>query len=147
LGATGKELAVDDASVQFRVLLEGRPRNLDPVLRDEAYRFGREALRNAFNHAQAQNIEAEITYGDARFILRIRDDGIGIDPKVLSHGSRPGHWGLPGMRERAESLGAQMELWSESGAGTEVQLIVPATIAYQEPSRRFRLFRKRTPPS
>jgi signal transduction histidine kinase len=80
----------------------------------------------------------------------VRDDGIGIDPTVLRRGSRPGHWGLLGMRERAESLGAQMELWSESGAGTEVQLNVPASVAYQEPPRpdgpRF-LRRKRTLPS
>jgi signal transduction histidine kinase/ligand-binding sensor domain-containing protein len=146
LSATGKELAGEDNSVEFRTMIEGKPRNLDPVLRDEAYRFGREALRNAFSHAKAQNIEAEVTYEEVRFILRIRDDGIGIDPKVLSHGSRPGHWGLPGMRERAESLGAEMQLWSESGAGTEVQLTVPAAIAYQDPPERFRLFHKRRKP-
>jgi signal transduction histidine kinase len=146
LSATGKELAVGDNSVQFRMLVEGKPRNLEPGFRDEAYRFGREALRNAFSHAKAQNIEAEITYGEVRLILRVRDDGIGIDPKVLSQGSRAEHWGLPGMRERAESLGAEMELWSESGAGTEVQLTVPAAIAYQEAPERFRFFRrKRTP--
>jgi signal transduction histidine kinase/ligand-binding sensor domain-containing protein len=148
LNATGKELAVEENSAQFQVMIEGKPRILEPVLRDEVFRFGREALRNAFAHAKAQNIEAEITYEEVRLILRIRDDGIGIDPKVLRQGGRPGHWGLPGMRERAESLGAEMELWSESGAGTEVQLTVPASIAYQEPTERFRLFRrKRTPRS
>jgi signal transduction histidine kinase/ligand-binding sensor domain-containing protein len=148
LRAMGRELVVENNSVQFRMMVEGKARSLDPVLRDEAYRFGREALRNAFSHARAQNIEAEITYGEVHVVLRIRDDGIGIAPTVLKQGSRPGHWGLPGMRERAESLGAKMELWSESGAGTEVQLTVPASIAYQEPPEKFRLFgRKRTPPS
>jgi signal transduction histidine kinase len=148
LSATGRELAMEEGAAQFQVMIEGKPRTLEPVLRDEAFRFGREALRNAFAHAKAQNIEVEITYEEVRFILRIRDDGIGIDPKVLHQGGRPGHWGLPGMRERAESLGAEMELWSESGAGTEVQLTVPASIAYQEPPERFRLFRrKRTPRS
>jgi signal transduction histidine kinase/ligand-binding sensor domain-containing protein len=150
LGATGRELATGYESIDFRVMVEGKPRNLDPEFRDEAYRFGREALRNAFSHARAKSIEAEVTYEDTRLILRIRDDGIGIDPTVLRRGSRPGHWGLSGMRERAESLGAQMELWSESGAGTEVQLNVPASVAYQEPSRpegpRF-FRRKRTSPS
>ena len=130
------------------MIVEGKAQNLDPILRDEVYRFAREALRNAFSHAQAQNIEAEVTYGDLRFVLRIRDDGIGIDPKVLDRGSRPGHWGLPGMRERADSLGAQMEVWSESGAGTEIQLTIPAAIAYEEPikpDRDFAFFRsKRT---
>jgi hypothetical protein len=143
LGAVGKELAAEDNSVQFQVMVEGKPRSLDPLLRDEAYRFGREALRNAFGHAKAANIEAELMYGEDQLILRVRDDGIGIDPKVLSLGHRPGRWGLLGMRERAEGLGAEMELWSESGAGTEVQLTVPASIAYQEPPERFRFFRKR----
>ncbi len=148
LAAIGKELSAQEHSAQLRVMTEGKPQNLDPILRDEVYRFAREALRNAFNHAKAQNIEAEITYGES-FLLRIRDDGVGIDPKVISHGRREGHWGLPGMRERAESLGAAMEVWSESGAGTEVQLTIPAAIAYGTSSapERFRPFRKKRPPT
>jgi signal transduction histidine kinase len=113
--------------------VEGRPRELDPILRDEIYRFAREALRNAYSHAQAHNIEAEITYADLRFVLRIRDDGRGIDPKVLVLGSRAGHWGLPGMRERAKNFGGRMEVWSEGGAGTEVELTIPAAVAYGGP--------------
>jgi ligand-binding sensor domain-containing protein/signal transduction histidine kinase len=132
LAVAGKELGAHDSAVQFIVIVEGKPRNLDPLLRDEIYRFAREALRNAFNHARAHNIEVEITYEDPRFLLRIRDDGVGIAPNVLGQGSRPGHWGLPGMRERAKSLGGQMEVWSESGAGTELQLTIPASIAYEE---------------
>jgi ligand-binding sensor domain-containing protein/two-component sensor histidine kinase len=148
LAAIGKELSGHDHRAQLRVMTEGKPQNLDPILRDEVYRFAREALRNAFNHAKAQNIEAEITYGES-FLLRIRDDGVGIDPSVISHGRRGGHWGLPGMRERAESLGAAMEVWSESGAGTEVQLTIPAAIAYGKSStpERFRTFRKKRPPT
>jgi signal transduction histidine kinase len=146
LAAIGKELSEPGDAPEFRVIVEGKAQSLVPTLRDEVYRFAREALRNAFGHAQAQNIEAEVAYGDEHFILRVRDDGIGIDPRILDRGSRPGHWGLPGMRERADSLGAQMEVWSESGAGTEVQLTIPATIAYEEPLKRerFRFFRKRT---
>jgi signal transduction histidine kinase len=147
LAAIGKELSVPGENPEFRVMVEGKAQNLDPILRDEVYRFAREALRNAFGHARAQNIEAEVAYGDEQFVLRVRDDGIGIDPRVLDRGSRPGHWGLPGMRERADSLGAQMEVWSERGAGTEVQLTIPAAIAYEEPLKRdrYRFFRsKRT---
>ncbi|MEA2258617.1 MAG: hypothetical protein QOJ51_1442, partial [Acidobacteriaceae bacterium] len=147
LAAIGKELTVPGHTSEFRVLVEGKARNLDPILRDEVYRFAREALRNAFGHAEAQNIEAEVAYGELNFSLRVRDDGIGIDPKVLDRGSRPGHWGLPGMRERAETLGGKMEVWSESGAGTEVELTIPAAVAYEEPIKRdrFRFFRgKRT---
>jgi signal transduction histidine kinase len=139
LAAIGKELTVPGHTSEFRVLVEGKARNLDPILRDEVYRFAREALRNAFGHAEAQNIEAEVAYGELNFSLRVRDDGIGIDPKVLDRGSRPGHWGLPGMRERAETLGGKMEVWSESGAGTEVELTIPAAVAYEEPIKRYRV--------
>jgi nitrate/nitrite-specific signal transduction histidine kinase len=62
--------------------------------------------------------------------LLIRDDGRGIDPKVLQQGGRAGHWGLPGIRERANQIGARLTVWSEFGAGTEVELTVPASIAY-----------------
>ncbi len=147
LAAIGKELSVPGETPEFRVIVEGKAKTLVPSLRDEVYRFTREALRNAFGHARAQNIETEVAYGEEHFVLRVRDDGIGIDPRVLDRGSRPGHWGLPGMRERADSLGAQMEVWSENGAGTEVQLTIPAAIAYEEPLKRerFRFFRnKRT---
>ena len=105
------------------------PRELHPILRDDIYRIAREALRNAFRHAQADKIEAEITYGARLLRLRIRDDGKGIDPKLLDTG-RDGHWGLPGMRERAEEIGAQLDMWSELGAGTEVELSIPGSIAY-----------------
>src|SRR5580700_10706237 len=62
------------------------------------YRIGRELLRNAFRHAQAKLIEVEVRYSAQEFRLRIRDDGIGVDSKVLESGARPGHWGLPGVR-------------------------------------------------
>jgi signal transduction histidine kinase len=146
LGAVARELSPREgypSSPIFRILVEGTPRVLDPDFRDEAYRIAREALRNAFRHAQAQSIEAEMTFGDSRFLLRIRDDGRGIDPAYLDQGSRSGHWGLPGMRERATRLGGQLEVWSESKAGTEVELSVPASIAYRGSSShgRFRFLR------
>lgn len=118
------------ASADLRVMVEGRPRELDPVLRDEVYRIAREALRNAFQHARARSIEAQVTYGNAQFALCVRDDGDGIDPGVFEKGARSGHWGLPGMRERAAQFGGQLHVWSESGAGTEIELTVPAPIAY-----------------
>jgi signal transduction histidine kinase len=104
-------------------------RDLHPILRDDIYRIAREALRNAFRHAQASTIEAEITYGERVLRLRIRDDGKGIDPKLLDAG-RDRHWGLSGMRERAHEIGAQLDIWSEIGAGTEVELRIPGTVAY-----------------
>jgi signal transduction histidine kinase len=116
------------------------------MVQDEVYRIAREVLRNAFRHARARQIEAEIRYDDRSLRLRIRDDGKGIDPGVLEEGERPGHWGLLGMRERAKRIGAQLDFWSEAGAGTEVELTVPASVAYAKSldAGGFRLFRKRT---
>jgi signal transduction histidine kinase len=129
LTALGEELTLGRGSPTFLVSIEGTPRNLHPILRDDIYRIAREALRNAFRHAQARKIEAEITYGERLLRLRIRDDGKGIDPKLLDAG-RDGHWGLPGMRERAQQIGAQFEMWSELGAGTEMELRIPGSVAY-----------------
>ena len=148
LTAAGKELARSSSAEgeppEFRVTVEGARQPLSPLLQDEVYRIAREILRNAFHHAHASRIEAEIAYDRQFFRLRIRDNGKGIDPKILEQGARPGHWGLPGVRERAKRIGAQLKLWSEPGAGTEVELTVPARIAYGTGHRRegWRLFRK-----
>jgi signal transduction histidine kinase len=146
--ALGEELAgardAEGGSAAFRVSIEGKPRELHPILRDDIYRIAREALRNAFQHARAGKIEAEITYRDRLLRLRIRDDGRGIDQKLLNTG-RDGHWGLAGMRERAQQMGAQLDIWSQAGAGTEVELRIPGAIAYGVTSGRssFWLFRKK----
>jgi signal transduction histidine kinase len=133
LTALGEELAGTGdggrGSATFQLSIEGMPRELDPILRDDIYRIAREALRNAFRHAHAKKIEAEITYGVRVLRLRIRDDGKGIDSKLLDTG-RDGHWGLPGMRERAQEIGAQLDIWSQAGAGTEVELSIPGSVAY-----------------
>jgi signal transduction histidine kinase/ligand-binding sensor domain-containing protein len=146
LTAAGEELA--DAQSEnghvprFRVVVEGQPQKLSPTLQDEIYRIGREVIRNAFHHAVATRVEVEVRYGDHQLRLRIRDDGKGIDPEVLAARGRPGHWGLPGIRERAERIGARLEFWSESGVGTEVELSVPAAMAFekQRNGHRSRLF-------
>jgi signal transduction histidine kinase len=116
-------------SPRLRVSIEGAPRELHPILRDDIYRIAREALRNAFCHAKASKIEADITYSVRLLRLRIRDDGKGMDPNLVETG-REGHWGLRGMRERAEKIGAQLDIWSQTGAGTEVELRVPGSVAY-----------------
>jgi len=148
LTATGQDLAHSaDANgnpVIFRVAVEGARQALDPIIQDEAYRIGRELLRNAFRHARASQIEADIRYDDRLLRVLIRDDGKGIEREVVEAGGRPGHWGLLGMRERAKRIGARLEFWSEVGAGTEVELSIPASIAYAAPrSGRFQLFRRK----
>jgi signal transduction histidine kinase len=116
---------------QFRVVVEGRPRPLHPLLRDEIYRIGREGLINAFRHARASRVELELKYSPDSLRLVVRDDGCGISPHVLRSGV-DGHWGLSGMRERADRIGARLRLWSNAGAGTEVELTVPSHIAFAD---------------
>lgn len=112
-----------------RVIVEGTPRTLHPIIRDEAYRIGREALANAYRHSQANKIEIELDYSAKQLRIVVRDDGTGIDPEVLESG-RDGHWGLAGMRERAESIGARLKVWSRANAGTEVELLIPSQVAF-----------------
>jgi len=132
------------AAPMFRIIVEGERRNLSPALQDDVYHIAREVLRNAFRHAQAHRIETEIRYDTHEFRLRIRDDGDGIAPEVLAKGGKSGHWGLSGMRERAEKIGAKLNVWSEAAAGTEVQLTIPAAAAYgaTRDSLGGKLFRK-----
>jgi signal transduction histidine kinase/ligand-binding sensor domain-containing protein len=128
------------------VTVNGSRRILSSILQDEVYRIGREALRNAFHHARASHIEVEVIYDKHEFRLQVRDDGKGIDRNILQEGAKAGHWGLPGIRERAKRIGARLDIWSEAGAGTEIELVVPASRAYARPQaqRRSGLFRKRT---
>ena len=109
----------------FELIEEGEKRALSATTRNEVCRIALEILRNAYRHAHATRIEVEIRYDDRVLRLRIRDNGRGIDPKVLTEGGVAGHWGLRGIRERAERIGARLDFWSEAGAGTEVQLTVP----------------------
>jgi len=139
ISALGEELAADGTiadSALFRMAVEGTPRNLHPILRDEVYRIAGETLRNAFRHAQARQIEVEIHYDTRQFRLRVRDDGKGIDPEILGEHPRPGHFGLHGMRERAKIAGGQLDVWSELDSGTEIELSIPASKAYATSSAR-----------
>jgi signal transduction histidine kinase len=95
-----------------------------------------EAMRNAFRHAHAQRIEVEILYGDRWLRLRVRDDGKGIDPKLLSGDGRTGHYGLHGMRERAQLAGGKLVVWSKLDSGTEVELSIPSSTAFATSYRR-----------
>ena len=124
--------------VNYKVIVHGVPKALHPVVFEEVYRLGREALVNAFRHSHATLIEAELIYESQALRLRFRDDGTGIDPKILNEGRRANHWGLPGMRERAKKIGAHIEIWSRTGAGTEIELRMPAPVAYATPKAGLR---------
>jgi len=145
----GEEIAAEAnsyASVELRVEMEGTPRILHPIVRDEVYRIAGEALRNAFRHARAKQIEVELRYDERQLRMRVRDDGKGIDPKVLVAEGREGHFGLPGMRERAKLMGGKLAVWTAPDSGTEIELSIPASRVYTgSPSKRRSWFGGKVP--
>jgi signal transduction histidine kinase len=142
----GEELAAADKlspRPDFSVRLEGTPRDMHPIVRDEVYRVTGEAMRNAFRHAKAQRLEVEIHYDERQLRLRVRDNGKGIDPKLLNVDGRERHFGLHGMRERAKLIGGNLTLWSELDSGTEVELSIPAARAYTAASKGHQSLREK----
>jgi signal transduction histidine kinase/streptogramin lyase len=134
LAKCGEELSKEHAAC-FTLAVIGTPEALESTVQDEAYRIAAEALTNAFRHASASKIETEVTYDSSALRITVRDDGVGIDKVVLTNG-QPGHWGLTGMRERAHTIRAELKIWSRESAGTEVELVIPAAIAYsREPTK------------
>jgi signal transduction histidine kinase/ligand-binding sensor domain-containing protein len=123
LARYGNQLAEAQA-ISFSMKVTGAEDKLDPIVRDEICRIGREALGNAFKHSNGSRIEAEIIYNPGSIKMRILDNGVGISPEVLLHG-RAGHWGLSGMRERAVKIGANLSIWSRPTGGTEMELVLP----------------------
>jgi len=142
----GAELADqgDSNSPDFRIDVDGTPRDLAPIVRDDVYRIAAEAVRNAFQHAQAARIEVEIWYDQRQLRLRIRDDGKGIDLEVLESGARAGHYGLPGLQERAKVVGGKVTVRSEPGSGTEIELTIPASVVYASARGRRTIFRAKS---
>ena len=121
---------------EYKVIVIGGPRPLHPVCLTELSRLGREAIYNAFRHAHARTIEAELVYQDDSLNLRIRDNGIGIDEQVLHDGGRAGHRGMVGIKERSNKLGAKLSIWSQRGTGTEIEVSVAASVAYLTTERK-----------
>jgi signal transduction histidine kinase/ligand-binding sensor domain-containing protein len=157
LAALGGELSAGiepESEPQYRMVIEGSPRELVPAVRDDIYRIVREAVQNAYRHAHAKLVETELAFGETYLRVRVRDDGIGLDPQILADGQRPGHWGLPGLRERSQSIGARISIWSQRGVGTEIEVHMPGNMAYAKPAtsahgrlrRLFSLFSS-SPPS
>jgi signal transduction histidine kinase len=123
------------SSPGFRVVVLGREKELRLGLLDEVYGIGREAIVNACRHSQAKEIEAEVEYRPTELRIAVRDNGCGMGLQELE-GGRQGHWGLDGMRERADRIGARLRLWSRVALGTEVELCVPGWIAFEPPEGR-----------
>nr|WP_179220732.1 two-component regulator propeller domain-containing protein [Sphingomonas laterariae] len=129
----------------FRVITEGQPRTLHPVVRAEITGIGDEAILNAIRHARATKIEVNIVYHARELLLQIADNGIGISADMIA-GGRRNHFGMTGMRERAAVIRADFSIASRPGGGTQVTLTVPASIAYGAERRpRKGLFRRWMP--
>jgi signal transduction histidine kinase len=132
LAAIREEVATDATPrTPIDILVEGTPRSLEPMVKAEVYRIADEAVRNAWHHARARHITLDVAFDTTQFRLRVSDDGEGIDEDVVRQARPPaGHFGLQGMRERAELLGGRLEVWSKRGSGTRIHLTIPAHLAY-----------------
>jgi signal transduction histidine kinase/ligand-binding sensor domain-containing protein len=128
LSRVREELAVPD-SIGFRIIVDGPRRPLNPLIRDQVYRIAREGLSNAFRHSGAPLVEVEINYQASHLHMLVRDNGCGVREDFLRSG-REGHWGLIGMRECAEKIGAVLKVRSQAGVGTELDLTIPGQIAF-----------------
>jgi len=115
-------------AVTFSVV--GNAREMHPIVRDEIYRIGYEAIRNACTHSGASQLEVELRYAHD-LTLRVNDNGVGIDP-VIADSGKNGHFGLQGMRERTSRIGGKLTLGSSSSSGTEIRLMVPGGIVFRK---------------
>src|SRR5260370_36841889 len=134
LEADNASTAIDGYPTQVRIMVEGTPRNVHSTVQANLLSIAREALLNAFRHARAKSVELDIDYSRRMLRLRVRDDGVGLDSKLQIEGRRTGHYGLPGMRERAGSVGGKFESCGGIQHGTEVKATVPCATAFKSSS-------------
>lgn len=120
---------LSEAKVDVQV--RGAQVQLNPAVQDEVLKIVKECLWNAFRHAQAQRIQVTVSYTARFFEVSVKDDGVGIQPAVLEHGGRDGHWGLPGMQQRAAKLKATLAVRNLKEKGAEILLTIKAAQAYQ----------------
>jgi signal transduction histidine kinase len=124
------EECVIDSSMAVKFSVTGVRKEMHPVARDEIYRIGYEAIRNACEHASASELGIALSYAQD-LTLRVSDNGVGIEPAVVTEG-RAGHFGLQGMRERAERIRSKLTIVSAPNSGTEMTLIVPGKVIFRK---------------
>lgn len=125
---------IGDREVHFELRSSGEKKAFHPVVADEIFAIGREALTNAFRHADATAISVEIDYGEQFVRVVVVDNGRGVAQKFVESG-RDGHFGLVLMKERAAAVGGKIRIGGREGAGTSVELSVPSDIAFREQPR------------
>jgi signal transduction histidine kinase/ligand-binding sensor domain-containing protein len=118
--------------IEVSFSVSGDSKEMHPVVRDEIYRVGYEAIRNACTHSNGSRLEVELKYARDLAVL-VRDNGIGIDPTVAEQGKN-GHFGLQGMRERVARIGGKLTVASSADSGTQITVIVPGGIVFRKPS-------------
>lgn len=126
--ATDDDVIPNSMAVTFSVI--GEAREMHPIVRDEVYRIGYEAIHNARMHSGASRLEMELSYAHD-LALRVSDNGVGIDPGIANKG-KDGHFGLQGMRERASRIGGKLTLVSSPTSGTEITVVVPGNIIFRK---------------
>jgi ligand-binding sensor domain-containing protein/signal transduction histidine kinase len=117
---------------EFSVVVDGHEKKLNPIVQEELFKLGREAVFNSFKHAHAKKIKVFLSFGSSELLLRFSDDGAGIDSEILRVGNLPGHYGLPGMKERAASVGGRFKISSNRGLGTVVEVQIPDALAHRD---------------
>ena len=128
--ATEERRSASPMEVSFYVT--GHPRDMQPVIRDELYRIGYEAIRNAYSHSRGSRLEVGLKYGHDLTVV-IKDNGVGIDSAIMDHG-KEGHFGLHRLRERVMRIGGKLTVVTSIGSGTEISVVVPGGIVFREPS-------------
>ena len=123
-------MEMNHENVTVSIVTKGAVSALRPSIGEELFFIGREAITNALNHAQPSEVRVELDYARKSVRLCCKDNGIGMNPTLLQGGPPDGHWGLLGMRERAERLGGELTIRSQHTGGTEVIVTVPARLAY-----------------
>jgi len=121
--------------------VNGKTRQMHPIVRDEVYRIGCEAIRNACQHAKATRLEVSLTYARDLTVV-VSDDGEGMDPTIAAQG-KPGHYGIQGMRERTQRIGGNLTIASGERSGTEIRLVVPGRVIFRSPRSRLASFAQR----
>jgi signal transduction histidine kinase len=111
----------ESSPVPCQVSVDGTPAGLPETVEEELYRIGQEAITNALKHAEASRVDVRLQYGEGRLVLSVTDDGRGFDP---DEPGRRGHFGLVGMRERAQQIGGELTIHSAPQGGTVIELSV-----------------------